>query len=74
MLSPWPSRREGRDEAPLCSLVDLLTPPSLESDVYGLDAFSPSPRLPRLGSRGLILPTRCDCAGEALRSVVLIFG
>ena len=74
MLSPGPSRREARDEAPLCSLVDLLTPPSLGSDVYGLNAFSPSPRLPRLGSRGLILPARCDRANKALRSVDLIFG
>lgn len=56
MLSPGPSRREERDEAPLCSLVDLLTPPSLDSYECGLDAFSPSPRLPRVGSRGLILP------------------
>ena len=62
MLSPWPSRREERDEAPLGSLVDLLTPPSFESSVYGLDAFSPSPRLPRVGSRELILPARCDRA------------
>lgn len=65
MVSPEPSRREERDEAPLCSLVELLTPPSLDSDVYGLDAFSSSPRLlpPRYLSpsakedaRGFILP------------------
>jgi hypothetical protein len=74
MLSPEPSRREARDEAPLCSLVDLLTPPSLESEVCGLDAFSPSPRLPRLGSLGLILPARFNRANKALRSIFGIFG
>ena len=44
MLSPDASRCEARDEAPLCSLVESLTLPSLDSCVCGLDAFSPAPR------------------------------
>jgi hypothetical protein len=58
MLSPEASRCEARDEAPLCSLVESLTLPSLDSCVCGLDAFSPAP--PRL--------MRCDRTNKALRS------
>jgi len=70
MVSCEPSSGGGiRDEAPLGSLVELLTTPSLEESA-GLTAFSPFPPLLRLwtspsdnGVCALMLPTAAR-AGE----------